>query len=153
MGTTSVQSHSQDPLPQPPWPRSGTITETSLTMTSLGPGAIQLKTRLFVWEAQLTDTNNITIFLVEVPVMNVLLSLPTQACLRGNSVKLGHSRAAHDRRHLQTTIWLSWPIQDRGISPMDERATGGIKQLMKLTSCGIWHTSGGVGPRRTMRLL
>ena len=43
-----IQNHPQDPFPQPPWPRSGTITEMSLVIISLGPGVIQVKTGLLV---------------------------------------------------------------------------------------------------------
>lgn len=54
----------------------------SLTMISLGPSTVQVKVGSLVRGTPRTNANDTPIHLVKVPIMNVLLSLPSQARLR-----------------------------------------------------------------------
>ena len=56
------------------------MTETSLIMISFGPGIIQVHLGP-PYESLRTNAYDTAILLVEVPIMNVLLSLPSQAGL------------------------------------------------------------------------
>ena len=52
------------------------MAEASLTMISLGP-SISGEVGSLVWGTSHTNTNDITILLVKVPIMQVLFFLPT----------------------------------------------------------------------------